>query len=158
MSPRRFRAAGASTGTCAGACASWRVPPTSTSPPPSRPRPPPAGQASARCSRCGPTWPPWRLRSMRPADGGRRATGAQPALIGREQIGGSPPTRPVMAASGLTGAYALSRYGGGAQAGRVFWSSVGLNQLMLALGNGREAPAAERGGCRISGAWPACRS
>jgi Ca2+-transporting ATPase len=65
--------------------------------------------------------------------GGRHEAGA--ALIGREQIRGSlSDAATVMAASGLVGAYALSRYGSGAQAGRVFWASVGLNQLMLALG------------------------
>ena len=66
--------------------------------------------------------------------GGRCEAGA--ALIGREQIGGSlSDAAAVMAASGLVGVYALSRHGGGAPAGRVFWAGVGLNQLMLALGS-----------------------
>ncbi|RPJ72750.1 MAG: hypothetical protein EHM15_08545 [Desulfobacteraceae bacterium] len=77
---------------------------------------------------------------------GAAPPGAAPVLIDREQIGGAAADAArVMAASSLTGAYALARYGGGAAAGRVFWSSLALNQLLLALrGGGREGAAAER--------------
>ncbi len=77
---------------------------------------------------------------------GAAPPGAPPVLIDREQIGGAAADAArVMAASGLAGVYALARYGGGAAAGRVFWSSLALNQLLLALrGGGREGAAAER--------------
>jgi Ca2+-transporting ATPase len=66
------------------------------------------------------------------------------ASISRGQISGSlSDAAAVVAASSLVGAYALSRYGSGMQAGGVFRASVGLNQLMLALG---ENPAERRPG------------
>jgi len=49
----------------------------------------------------------------------------------------------VLAASGLVGGYALSRYGSGARAGRVFWAGVGFNQMMPAFG---ERPPGRRPG------------
>ncbi|MCU0560849.1 MAG: cation-transporting P-type ATPase [Desulfobacterales bacterium] len=66
------------------------------------------------------------------------------AVIGRGQISGSlSDAAAVMAASSLVGAYAFSRYGGGAPAQDLFRASVGLNQLTLALG---ENPAGRRPG------------
>lgn len=76
---------------------------------------------------------------------GAAPQGPEPAWIDREQLGGAlADAARVMAVSGLAGSYALARYGGGAAAGRVFWSSLALNQLLLALGEEAPAASAER--------------
>ncbi|MCU0585165.1 MAG: HAD-IC family P-type ATPase, partial [Desulfobacterales bacterium] len=76
---------------------------------------------------------------------GAAPQGPEPAWIDREQLGGAlADAARVVAVSGLAGGYAVARYGGGAAAGRVFWSSLALNQLLLALEEEAPAASAER--------------